>query len=344
MRLTGDPNRKCFFGPFLNEKGDLVRRAFPLDNFAFPACDECNQKLSELEGSAREVVSSILDEKPLSSADFGVLLTWLDKIRVGLWLGGYQMTKNVWYIAPQFFINSRIDRSDRMVLIYRSSHTRSRLVFQSPSFPAFQYQPTCFFLIVNNFLFLNVSTDFFLSRRLGLPYPSHICYTNSPEVEMQMDEGTGRILTPVVKFKFDRRCAQILQPMFPRDDIRSMVPSSYDTDYVKSMSIDHARGIGKVLYVDGLTVSSFPAQKTDCWVPPMIYDDHEAVEIVIEQAIKFQDYLLEYGPTESKIGFGNIDKEKQALIKEQLKVAKTVNRNLLARLKNPKGQGRQTTY
>ena len=340
MKLTGDPNRKCFFGPFLDEKGGLVRRSFPLDNFAFPSCGVCNQKLSELESSAREVVSGILDQKPLSSADFGVLLTWLDKVRVGLWLGGYHMIKNVWGIAPQFFINSRMDKSDRMVLIYRSSYAKRRLVFQSPSLAAFQYQPTCFFLIVNNFLFLNVSTDLFLSRRLGLPYPSHIHYTNSPEFGVQIVKGLERVLTPVVKLKFDKRCTQILQPLFARGEIRSIVSSFYETDYVKSMSIDHAKGIGKVLYVDGPTLSDFPTGKTNCWVPPMIGDDREAVGIVMKQALEFQNYLLEYGPTESKIGFGNIDKEKLRLIRKQVGVAKAINRDLLDELRNPRKEGK----
>jgi hypothetical protein len=253
------------------------------------------------------------------------------------------MIKNVWDIAPQFFINSRMDKSDRMVLIYRSGHTKPRLVFQSPSLAAFQYQLTCFLLIVNNFLFLNVSTDFFLSRRLGLPYPSHIYYTNSPEVEMQIARGIEKVLTPVVKLKFDKRCTQILQPMFTRDEIRSSVSSFYETDYVKSMSIDHAKGIGKVFYADGSMLSEFPPGKTDCWVPPMIDDDHEAVGIVMKQALEFQNHLLEYGPTESKIGFGNIDKEKLRLIRKQVGVVKAINRDLLDKLRNPRKEGKSSS-
>ena len=62
----------------------------------------------------------LLAKSPTQSKDVHTLLTWLDKVRVGLWLASYVIQKNVSAIIPHYYINSRIDLFDRMVLLYKS--------------------------------------------------------------------------------------------------------------------------------------------------------------------------------------------------------------------------------
>ena len=66
IELTGDPQRQAVFGPFLDERTrELTYRNFAFDQFAFPACEECNLKLSGLEAETKEVMLK-LSEEPYS--------------------------------------------------------------------------------------------------------------------------------------------------------------------------------------------------------------------------------------------------------------------------------------
>jgi hypothetical protein len=108
IELTGDPNRTAVLGPFRNTKTrELETKYFAFDQFAFPACEACNQRYSTLEGQARVVMQEILNARGISSQEIGIILTWLDKVRVGLWLVAYSIQKNPLAITPSFFINSR---------------------------------------------------------------------------------------------------------------------------------------------------------------------------------------------------------------------------------------------
>jgi hypothetical protein len=329
IELTGEPKRTGVFGPFWDGKV-LKMHSYSFDRFAFPACEKCNQESSELEGSASTVVSSIVDEKPLSSADLQVLLTWLDKVRIGVWLALLYMQKGLYPISPNYFIDSRLDKSDRMVLLYKSDYAGLRLQFDITGVPAFQYHPSCFYLVVNDYYFFNVATDFLLSKRMGLPYPSQISYTNTPAMKMKMHEGKERIAYPPVTLRYARKCAQIFQPMF-KIETKSQFNEYYETDFVKSITLDHSKGAGKVFYYDGVRLSQFPVDKSDCWLPPKTWNDNELRLTVGKQTLEFQLHLLKYGPTDRKIDYRHISPEKRRLVREQVQLATKVNKMFLQR-------------
>src|SRR5947208_7109783 len=106
IEATGAPKRIASFGAYY--PGALKPREFSLDQFTFPACEACNGKFSQLEDRAKPVVMGILTERALSENDFNVLLDWLDKVRVGLWLGLMQLTGNPWGITPSYHVARRL--------------------------------------------------------------------------------------------------------------------------------------------------------------------------------------------------------------------------------------------
>jgi hypothetical protein len=114
---TGDPNRKVNIGA--NWRKFKILEC-PLDQFVFPACAKCNSIYSTLETVAKNVVLSMLAQDPLSAEAMHVLLVWLDKIRIGLWLAYLQLGGNVHGVRPRFHISQRVDANDRMVLMYKS--------------------------------------------------------------------------------------------------------------------------------------------------------------------------------------------------------------------------------
>ena len=100
---------------------------------------------------------------------FDIFLSWLDKIRVGLWLGFLYLSKNPFNISPSFYIAKRLSTNDRAVIIYRAHDQRPGLAFHATNVPMFHHMPSCFTLVINDFYFFNVSAEFLFARRLGFP-------------------------------------------------------------------------------------------------------------------------------------------------------------------------------
>jgi len=133
LQMTGDPKRIGNFGV----------RQFSFDSLTFPACSQCNEEFSHLEASAEQVVRKLLAIEGLSTSDFIVLLDWLDKVRVGLWLGYFYLDKNFARIDPKFHIADRVGQSDRMLGLIRVDHSAPRLIFNGTESKFFQLSPTC---------------------------------------------------------------------------------------------------------------------------------------------------------------------------------------------------------
>lgn len=119
--LTGDKKRPFSLFLYDPEKGYSKNENTPFNQFVFPACEKCNSNYSTLEGDASIVVRSILNGSELNSNDFLILLDWLDKVRVGMWLAIRYRDNNAFNVDPNFYITQRIRRSDRLVNIIRTS-------------------------------------------------------------------------------------------------------------------------------------------------------------------------------------------------------------------------------
>lgn len=147
IQMTGNPKRQGRFGHDMRKNTD---RLYAFDQFRFPACTKCNSRFSTLEHNAKRVVETMLCKGLLAEADINILLDWLDKVRVGLWLAFLYLDKNPLGIEPEYHIETRIGANDRFVVICQTDYPKQFLSFIGPDFPAFQYTPSCFALLVNN--------------------------------------------------------------------------------------------------------------------------------------------------------------------------------------------------
>ena len=77
------------------------------------ACVVCNSKYGKLEDLAKSVFMKIRDGSELSPDEIEILLDWLDKVRIGVWLWGLDISKKKENISPKFSVGdksvSRID-------------------------------------------------------------------------------------------------------------------------------------------------------------------------------------------------------------------------------------------
>jgi hypothetical protein len=247
IKLTGDSNRQVSIGPMWDSRTEsLSIKQFAFDQFQFPACDDCNSRYSEFENKSKEIIISILDNASLSSDDFSILLNWLDKIRIGLWLAFNYLQNNLASVEPNYFIANRIGISDRAVFLYKSDHPKLGVNFLGTSVPAFQYHPVCFTIRINQYCFFNLATHFLISKNLGLPYAKSSTFTNGKEIKYSLVEGRNRIIYPLIRKMFSKQCTEIYQPIYSQTGIRQKYENWYDNDFVRSISTDHPGGIGKV--------------------------------------------------------------------------------------------------
>ena len=65
-------------------------------------------KYSDLEGKVKPILINILNEEKVSAEELSCFLDWLDKVRIGLWLGMIQLDKNYANVDPNYHIETRI--------------------------------------------------------------------------------------------------------------------------------------------------------------------------------------------------------------------------------------------
>lgn len=295
IRRTGNPNRNVALVKDWARPEMGVRR-FAFDAYTFPACTKCNAAFSNLETQAQSIVDAILGSDGVSGEEWSVFLDWLDKVRVGIWLGMIYLNENPFGINPEFHIQRRIGDSDRFVIIYQLEDDEYRgLGWQATNSPVFECMPSCFTLTINNFLFFNASTQFLFSRRLGFPYP--VSRTKRPKggFSATMVAGTGRTKVPLVKRKFPTGGRDLWQPMIPRASLamgggESLV-DFYDNEFVRSRCRDFSEGTGRVFLKQRGQLATYPAERTKDWVPPRTLPRKPALYKAGLAAASFQEEL-----------------------------------------------------
>ena len=210
---TGDPKRIVPLG--IEWRTQRLRK-FSFNQLMFPACVKCNSDFSVLENEARGIMNDILNKMPLSAKSFDIFLTWLDKVRIGIWLGWRFLDRDFFKITPKFHINQRIRNKDRMVLIYQTTDVKKGLSCILVNSPFFAFSPSCFGLVVNQFYFVNISSDFLLSRRLGLPFPAVKKMSNlDPNfMDVEMRDGMMRMLLPLIRVSYNKFCSRFTNQLF----------------------------------------------------------------------------------------------------------------------------------
>lgn len=203
IKYTGDPKRITLLG----KKGGKEIK-FSWLNFVFPACEECNSNFGNIEAKIQSILVKLDNEKSVTHNEINLFLDWLDKIRIGMWLG-HAMLQNKDF-EPNFFINNRIASKDRLCLIYKLNDSEQGIGIIGTDTPVFEHTPSCFSIIINNMIFFNYSKEFILSKNLGFPYPDTYSYNSGSQVkinkfvpgeyEIKFPIVDGKIIKPAVKF------------------------------------------------------------------------------------------------------------------------------------------------
>lgn len=273
INLTGDPNRKVYLGLKWTSP-NLEKRKFSFNAFTFPACNDCNEAFSQLEGQAKSIVETILARAPIAESQWNTILDWLDKVRIGLWLAMIYLNKNFRALVPMFYINKRIGAKDRFVIIYEIIDNGSTgLGFAGTDSPLFHYMPSCFILMINDFLFLNTSFDFLFSHRFGFPFPSKVTFRTEGGWWIEMEKGTRILQFPLLENKFKTGGTQLFQPMIPYDFLRTEDGSRvdmlnlYDNPYVRANCMDFDSGRGRIFRRERNRLVKYSTTASPEWLP-----------------------------------------------------------------------------
>jgi hypothetical protein len=266
IEMTGDHDREANFGiDFTKEHFSL--RKFSFDSLVFPACSVCNERFEKLEAIVKSIFERLLLYQPLSSNDFTLLLDWLDKVRVGLWLGYLYLDKNSMGIKPSFHIESRMGRSDRMVSIFRIEDGGLGLRFGGPHFRSYQLSPTCFGLAVNGLWLVNASGIALCSQRLGFPYMQPHRIREDHKLEALPKVGSGRIMNSVERVAPLPKSVALYQPIFRMFRDREDGAKFLANDWVKERTANFEAGYGKLFQQKHDSVQVYPHDESSDWVP-----------------------------------------------------------------------------
>ena len=144
-----------------------------MNSIGSKACATCNSKYAKLEDLAKIVFFKIRDGADLHSDDIDIFLDWLDKIRIGLWLWGLDISKQSSNVNPKFRIENRIGLKDRIVAIakYPPGEAGKGLEFWGVTSTFFS-TPCSFGFFANNIAIITISYEFLLlQHRLNLSVP-----------------------------------------------------------------------------------------------------------------------------------------------------------------------------
>ncbi len=321
LALTGDPSRVVRLGFNMQPGREPSERQYAFDRFTFPACEKCNTRHSALENSAKGVLEKVLNTAPVSPSELSVLLDWFDKVRVGLWLGFHQLSKNLLDVEPQFHIERRIGQFDRLLIVERYAPPAQRLNFGGTDSPAFGLTPSAFTLTVNDFHFTNVSYSFLVSRRLGFPYPSESHLVKDREGLMHtMQPARRRIMRPVLQRPIKERGVLLYQPMFPQDLAEERC-NYYDDPYVRANCLNYDAGIGALfMETSANAVRRLDNSEKVVLDPNANYGLEEHLLRSVVSICDWQDWL-----TEGSFGFGNLTPEQRRYVRAKQNMTKGVN-------------------
>ncbi len=215
IALTGKPSRVVDIA-LDYRNGKTIR--FSWSSFVAPACKKCNSAASALENSAKLLVEKLIARKELTGSEYILLLDWLDKTRVGLWLAYHQLQKNPANITPNFHINSRIASKDRMLAVYLMQTHKRGMNPVGVETPMFHCMPSCFMLNINNVAILNMSCDYLCAGRCGFPAPQIREWLLDDRGMLSFDEFTTsrQVTHPILNTDIFKPSIHLYQPIMQR--------------------------------------------------------------------------------------------------------------------------------
>jgi hypothetical protein len=294
IAMTGDPKRQVSFGTYNIQNKPPTKLAF--DQLTFPACYECNQEFSELEGRTRQVVGRLLKKDPLTSTDLNCLLDWLDKVRTGMWLGLLWLEGNPWGIEPTFHISSRVRLHDRSVGFGMIEGRHPGINLVGPESPCFGLIPTTMCIFINDVALFNSSSVALCSRRLGFPFlcREEASMRGDGRLEATLATGLERVIRPIERTGLLQSQPFVYQPLILKD-ADGAIPAAYDTDYVRGNCYDFEAGLGALFLQRRGEVSKLEQEASQAWIPDSEFSLREAYRSGIRWAYRKleEDYRVQ---------------------------------------------------
>ncbi|MFQ6730107.1 MAG: hypothetical protein ACLRFK_03620 [Alphaproteobacteria bacterium] len=221
----------------------VTDKKIPFCGLVFPACEKCNSDDSVLEASAKKVVEKLMESKSVTGAEINTLLDWFDKLRTGIWIGQLMLSKRIYSIDPNFYINDRIGSQDRMLIIERIEGVGKGLGLCGSNTEMFMNMPSVFQVWFNDVLITSASTAGLVSNKLGFPRIGRQQEYGYRKSVATVIKGTGKTVHPVVMNIDAVDKTIIYQPMF-----KNLVSQTdlYDVQYVQQHSYDASSGVGGI--------------------------------------------------------------------------------------------------
>lgn len=294
LEMTGDPRRTVTMA-IDPQTGDAIK--FAWQALVMPACEACNLRYAELEGLVKPIVISLLERRPIDSHAATVLLDWLDKVRICLWLNQVILQKTRDTIDPHLHVNNRIRSKDRMLYVYTIEGASDGLNGNGIESVVFQHQPSCFALRINDIILFNASSDFAFSEGCGFWHPEKTkAFVDGPHMGQVAFEGylmTRKLRHPIVAdFPLLKAAIRLYQPIAQRHPAGGFFgPLGQNESYHVTHMLEPDHGLGIIF------------QQFDDVTRP-IYDRHELLHFedvdgatsgnvgdIIAQTYRFQTYL-----------------------------------------------------
>jgi len=288
-----------------------------------PACGKCNSSFSNLEAAAQNVVRRLLAGSSVTAHDIHTLLEWLDKVRVGLWLGFRALDNNLYGIVPRFAVGGRMGLHDRMVGIYRTASPDTGLNFGATDTPGFAFTPSCFVLRVNSVLLFNISFQFLFSKRLGLPYPHTASLLPGKHTKFEMVPGTERQSRALLRPSLPSGAVEFYQPSFRVVANNHELGALYSSPYALQFLWPGTADRGKVLRRYGCVVRPVWEEVLDD-PPPATDDLPSLLRVLTVAAMKWQ---LTLG--ESQLSLRLITPSHRAVVRGTIAAVRRTQRALI---------------
>ncbi|MFD1293844.1 hypothetical protein ACFQ5N_08360 [Lutibacter holmesii] len=245
LRMTGDPNRVVQFGYDYIKKKDII---FNWKNFTSPSCTKCNDKYADFEGIVSPIIDKLSKKSEITSTEAIMVLDWLDKVRIGLWINYYYLENNKAQIEPKLCIDNRLGKKDRFMQIhFLESNNKSEGLnaFGVETF-AFQVNPSCFALRINNILIINGSNDFLISQNCGFPYPNKMEFTESGILSLSDWKYDRETKPEITNLKLHKGVLTIYQPIHSQLEYET---NYFNDSYLIQHCINREKRIGTLFRI-----------------------------------------------------------------------------------------------
>ncbi|MHB8581442.1 MAG: hypothetical protein ACYDA4_16480 [Ignavibacteriaceae bacterium] len=295
IEMTGDPKRVVPIAVDFKTQ-DFIK--FDWSSFVFPSCQKCNDRFSKLEVAVKPIVEKLLERKSVNSYQIVLLLDWLDKVRIGLWLGHGYLQNNFWGIKHKFYIGNRIGMKDRMLAVYPIDNQGKGLNTFGVETIYFNIKPSCFSIRINNIHILNLSWDFMCSARCGFPFPINYYFNIEGNMQLKYNELEiyNKVKHPIIKEKFIKPSIHIYQPII----INEISDEFKDHSFLKNKMFMDSRKYGALFrqYDDHVSIISKANEEID--FDEISFGQEDYTKNIVKQTFEFQLMSLSSDNFQSK--------------------------------------------